>query len=92
VKINVQDVAFQGVMLDFLNEREAAGDLRTVRNGQIDQHVFAHGVRQQVRDFALIQRKVHGFVVSPVNHGRDPALLFDFVDRGTTHVGAGLCC
>jgi hypothetical protein len=57
VKINVQDVALQGVMLDFLNEREAAGDLRAVRNGQIDQHVLAHSMRQEVRDFALIQRK-----------------------------------
>ena len=50
MEIHVEHVAFERVVLDFLQEREAFG-ARVVFDGQIHQHVFRGGTVDEVAEF-----------------------------------------
>jgi len=88
VKIDMQHITPDRVMLHFLDQRETAALLGAVGDFEIDQHVLARRAQEQIRNLALVQRKIHRLVVSAVDGGRNESLRLDFFNRSTSHNGA----
>ncbi len=68
MKIHVQDVAVQRVMLDFLDEREAPG-AGVIFDGQIHQQIFRDGMVDEVAEFLGVDLEVLGLGLPAVNDG-----------------------
>ena len=68
MKIHVQHVAFQRVVLDFLHQREALG-AGVVFDGQVHQQVFRNGMVDEVAEFLGVDLEVLRFVLPAINDG-----------------------
>ena len=85
VKIHVQHLAVERMMLDFLHQREALG-ARVVFHGQIHEHIFRNGVVQQVGDFLGVDLQVLRRGLAAVNGGGHAAGGAEFLDFGALHL------
>ncbi len=85
VKINVQHLAVERMMLDFLHQREALG-AGVVLDGQIHEHIFRNGMVEQVGKFLGVDLQVLRRGLAAVNGGGHAAGRAEFFDFGALHL------
>ena len=85
MKIHVQDLAVERVMLDFLDEREALG-AGVIFHGQIHQQIFRSGMVDEVADFLRVDFEVLRLGLAAVNDRRHATRVAQFLDSAPTHL------
>jgi hypothetical protein len=81
MEIDVEHIAPNGVVLDFLDQREAVGRGAAVLDLEVHQDVLAGRMREQRGDLPRIERQADRLVVTAIDDGGDESLLLDFLYR-----------
>ena len=90
VQVDVEHLAADGVMLDFLDQRRAGQRARRVLDGNFHQHALARGVGEQPVHLALDELEIARRVFRPVDDRRHEARALDLFDRGAAGLVPGL--
>ncbi len=90
MKIHVQHLAAQGVVLDFLHQGEALG-AGVVLDGEIHQQVFRNGMVDQVLHFLGVDLQVLGRLLAAINDSGDAPGVAQFLDSAPARLRAGKC-
>jgi hypothetical protein len=89
MQIDVQDFAVEGVMLNFLDQREAFG-ARIVFHRQIHEQIFRGGMVDELADFPGVDFEVLRFGLAAVNDRRHATCVAQFLDSAPSHLRPGI--
>ena len=90
VKIHMQHFPAQGMMLDFLHERQPLGP-RVFFDREVNQEVFRGGVMDQIPELLRADLDVLRLGLASINHCRDAPGLTEFLGSGASAERAGDC-
>lgn len=90
MKVDMKNAAFQRVMLHLLDKGEPIGDLRAIRDLQLDKDMLADRAGQQSANFARGDLQIRRFVRAAVDDRRNEALALDLLDRVAARLEASL--
>jgi len=90
MKINVKHFAAQGMVLDFLHQREALG-AGIGLDGQIHEQIFRDGMMQQIRELPGIQFQVLRLGLAAINRRGHAATGAEFLHRSVLHLRTRIC-